>query len=76
MSLLDRRPRCDCCSNLRQFIGRHLDPDGTFYNSEDPAEVVEGFDCVSDGDCGVTVDEMKEYMVELPLRPWQIEEAV
>jgi hypothetical protein len=50
MPLLDRQPRCQCCSNLRQFIKRHLDPDGTIDNSEDPAEVVEGFDCVSDGD--------------------------
>jgi hypothetical protein len=69
MSLLDRRPRCDCCSNLRQFIKRHLDPDETIDNSEDPAEVVEGFDCVCDGDCGVTADEMREYIAELPLCP-------
>jgi hypothetical protein len=75
MSLLDRRPRCDCCSNLRQFIKRHLDPDGTIYNSEDPAEVVEGFDCVSDGDCGVTVEEMREYQSDLPLRPWQLDDS-
>jgi hypothetical protein len=75
MPLLDRQPRCQCRSNLRQFIKRHLDPDGTIDNSEDPAEVVESFDCVSDGDCGVTAAEMKEYLAELPLRPWQIVNA-
>ena len=75
-SLLDRKPRCDCCSNLRQFIRRHLDPDDTIFNSEDPAEVVEGFDSGHpDGDCGVNAAEMKEYLAELPLREWQKEDA-
>ena len=74
-SLLDRQPRCQCCSNLRQFIKRHLDPDGSIDNSEVPSEVLESFDCACDGDCGVTLQEMKEYMAELPLRPWQIEDS-
>jgi hypothetical protein len=65
-SALDRRPRCECCSTLRQFIKRHIDPDGTIYNSDDAAEVVEAFDCVIDGDCGVTTAEMREYLRELP----------
>jgi hypothetical protein len=72
MSLLDRRPRCDCCSDLRQFIRRHLDPDDTLFNDEDPAKVVEGFDCArEEGDCGVTAVEMAEYLAELPEREWQ-----
>jgi hypothetical protein len=75
-SILDARPRCDCCPTQRAFIATHLDPDGMIDNSEDPAEVVEGFDCVrEDFDCGVTIEEMREYLAELPLRPWQIVDA-
>jgi hypothetical protein len=56
------------------LTGRHLDPDGLIDNSEDPAEVVEAFDSIrEDGDCGVTAAEMKEYLAELPLREWQID---
>jgi hypothetical protein len=75
-SLLERKPRCECCSDLRQFIKRHLDPDDSIFNTEDPAEVVEGFDSASeDGNCGVTAVEMAEYMAGLPLRDWQLDSA-
>ena len=71
--LLDRRPGCECCSTVRQFIKRHLDPEDIIANEEDPAEVVEEFDSAhEDGNCGITAAEIREHMKTLPLRPWQI----
>jgi hypothetical protein len=76
MSLLDRKPRCDCCPDLPAYIRTHLDSDDTIDNSEDPVEVVELLDSVSEGGrCGVTATEMAEYIAELSFREWQIDSA-
>ena len=66
-SILDARPRCECCSTKRQYIRRHIDRDRILGWSDDPAEAVEAFDSVrEDFDCGVTAAEMREYLRELP----------
>jgi hypothetical protein len=69
MSLLDARPRCDCCPTQRAFIRNHIDCDRMLYNHDDPGEVVDAFDTMrEDFDCGVTIAEMREYLRELPDR--------
>jgi hypothetical protein len=67
MSLLDRRPRCDCCPTQREFIRNHIDHDHVLGWSDDPVEAVAAFDSMRDDcDCGVTPAEMREYLRELP----------
>jgi hypothetical protein len=40
------------------------------HNPDDPAEAVEAMDSMrEDGDCGVSVAEMREYLKELPDDP-------
>lgn len=70
MSPLDAKPRCDCCPTRSAFIARHIDHDRILHNPDDPAEAVEAMDSMrEDGDCGVSVAEMREYLKELPDDP-------
>jgi hypothetical protein len=70
MYLLGAKPRCDCCPTQRAFIARHIDHDRILHNSDDPAEAVEAMDSMrEDGDCGVSIAEMREYLKELPDEP-------
>ena len=59
-------------NNSRQavatYIGEYLDPQGELTSDDDAATVVENLDAVyaEDGGCGVTVEQMAEYLESLP----------
>ena len=57
--------------SIGQFIREYLDPYGDLTPDDNPAEIVRQLDSIyrEDGGCGVTVEEMREYLAGLDAAP-------